>query len=52
MLALAPTIIYAIWQSFAAYLPKLSETTHPLSCHRPLISVRDCFEAILFPLVT
>ena len=26
--------------------------THPLGCHRPRISDRDCFEAILFRLVT
>ena len=29
MLALAPTVVDAIWQSFAAYLPKRGETTHP-----------------------
>ena len=52
MLALAPTVVDAIWQSFAAYLPKRGETTHPLGCHRPRISDRDCFEAILFRLVT
>jgi transposase len=52
MLALDPTVVDAIWQSFAAYLPKRRETTHPLGCHRPRISDRDCFEAILFRLVT
>jgi transposase len=52
MLALEPTVVDAIWQSFAAYLPKRGETTHPLGCHRPRISDRDCFEAILFRLVT
>ena len=52
MLALEPTVVDAVWQSFAAYLPKRVETTHPLGCHRPRISDRDCFEAILFRLVT
>jgi transposase len=52
MLALEPTVVDVIWQSFAAYLPERGETTHPLGCHRPRISDRDCFEAILFRLVT
>ena len=52
MLALDPAVVDAIWASFAAYLPKRGETDHPLGCHRPRISDRDCFEAILFRLVT
>jgi len=52
MLALEPDVVDAIWQSFAAYLPEREETTHPLGCHRPRIADRDCFEAILFRLVT
>jgi transposase len=52
MLALKPTVVDAIWLSFAAYLPTRGEITHPLGCHRPRISDRDCFEAILFRLVT
>jgi transposase len=52
MLALDPDIVDAVWQAFAAYLPERGETTHPLGCHRPRISDRDCFEAILFRLVT
>ncbi len=52
MLALEPSVVDAIWQSFAAYLPKREDTTHPLGCHRPQISDRDCFEAILLRLVT
>jgi transposase len=52
MLALNPTVVDAVWQSFAAYLPKRGHTSHPLGCHRPRISDRDCFEAILFRLVT
>jgi len=52
MLALDPTVVDAIWASFAAYLPERAEPEHPLGCHRPRISDRDCFEAILFRLVT
>lgn len=52
MLALEPAVVDAIWQSFAAYLPRREEALHPLGCHRPRISDRDCFEAILFRLVT
>jgi transposase len=52
MLALEPSVVDAVWQSFAAYLPKRGETNHPLGCHRPRLSDRDCFEAILFRLVT
>lgn len=52
MLALDPTVVDAIWASFGAYLPKRDVCTHPLGCHRPRISERDCFEAILFRLVT
>jgi transposase len=52
MLALNPVVVDAVWRSFAAYLPKRGHTNHPLGCHRPRISDRDCFEAILFRLVT
>ena len=52
MLALDPTVVDAIWASFGAYLPEQGVCTHPLGCHRPRISERDCFEAILFRLVT
>ena len=52
MLALDPVVVDAVWASFAAYLPEHSESNHPLGCHRPRISDRDCFEAILFRLVT
>jgi transposase len=52
MPALNPVVVDAVWQSFAAYLPKRGHTNHPLGCHRPRRSDRDCFEAILFRLVT
>ncbi len=52
MLALDPVVVDAIWASFGAYLPEQGVCTHPLGCHRPRISERDCFEAILFRLVT
>jgi len=52
MLALDPTVVDAIWASFAAYLPEQGVCAHPLGCHRQRISERDCFEAILFRLVT
>jgi transposase len=52
MLALEPVVVDAVWQSFAAYLPEHGETDHPLGCHRPRLADRDCFEAILFRLVT
>lgn len=52
MLALDRGVVDAVWQSFSAYLPKRPISDHPLGCHRPRISDRDCFEAILFRLVT
>jgi transposase len=52
MLALDPDVVDAVWQAFAAYLPERGQTHHPLGCHRRRISDRDCFEAILFRLVT
>jgi transposase len=52
MLALSPAVVEAVWQAFAAYLPKHAEKPHPLGCHRRRVADRDCFEAILFRLVT
>src|ERR1035437_8228761 len=40
----------AVWQSFAAYLPE--RACQPLGGHRPSVSDRDCFEAILFRVAT
>ena len=52
MLALRPDIVEAVWQAFSGHLPERRETPHPLGCHRRRVSDRDCFEAILFRLVT
>jgi transposase len=52
MLALDRGVVDAVWRSFSAYLPERPVSDHPLGCHRPRISDRDCFEAILFRLVT
>lgn len=52
MLALDPRVVQAIWASVEPRLPAPSPDDHPLGCHRPRISDRDCFEAILFRLVT
>ena len=52
MLALNPAVVEAVWQALSAYLPEREEKPHPLGCHRPRVSDRDCFEAMLFRLVT
>jgi transposase len=52
MLALDPRVVEAAWAAFEPLLPPLRPDTHPLGCHRPRISDRDCFEAILIRLVT
>ncbi|HEY5272142.1 MAG TPA: IS5 family transposase [Acidimicrobiales bacterium] len=52
MLALSAGVIDAVWVAFAAHLPERPEKPHPLGCHRPRVSDRACFEAIVFRLVT
>jgi transposase len=52
MLALSPAVVDAVWAAFCAHLPERRDKPHPLGCHRPRISDRECFEAILFRLVT
>ncbi len=52
MLALHPRVVAVAWAAIEPLLPQPSPDTHPLGCHRPRISDRDCFEAILFRLVT
>jgi transposase len=51
MRALEPEVVDAVW---AAVEPLLSapDQSHPLGCHRPRISDRICFEAMLIRLVT
>lgn len=52
MLALDPRVVDAVWAAVEEFLPERPFDTHPLGCHRPRIADRDCFEAILFRLVT
>jgi transposase len=52
MLALSPRVVDAVWSAVEPLLPYRPATNHPLGCHRPRIPDRDCFEAILFRLVT
>lgn len=52
MLALDPRVVDAVWASVEGYLPPRPRDRHPLGCHRPRISDRDCFQGILFRLVT
>lgn len=51
MLALHPRVVDAVWAAVEPRLPPLTDE-HPLGCHRPRRNDRDCFEAILFRLVT
>ncbi len=52
MLALEPRVVQAIWACVEPKVPPPVADEHPLGCHRPRIPDRDCFEAILFRLVT
>jgi transposase len=52
MLALSPRVVDAVWVAVEPRLPARPPDMHPLGCHRPRIADRDCFEAILFRLVT
>jgi transposase len=52
MLALSPRVLAAVWAAAEPRLPERPADTHPLGCHRPRIPDRDCFEAIVFRLVT
>jgi transposase len=51
MRALEPEVVDAIWSAVEPLLPA-PEQSHPLGCHRPRISDRICFEAMLIRLVT
>jgi transposase len=52
MLALDPRVVGAVWAAFEPKIPVRVVDHHPLGCHRHRIPDRDCFEAILFRLVT
>lgn len=52
MLALHPRVVDAVWAAVEPLLPVPPRDEHPLGCHRPRRADRDCFEAILFRLVT
>ena len=52
MLAMHPRAVDAVWSAVEPLLPERPSDTHPLGCHRPRRSDRECFEAILFRLVT
>jgi transposase len=52
MLALQPRVVDAVWAAVEPLLPPRPPDSHPLGCHRRRIPDRDCFEAILFRLVT
>jgi transposase len=51
MRALDPEVGDAVWTAIEALIPVL-ENTHPLGCHRPRASDRDCFEVMLVREVT
>jgi transposase len=51
MLALHPRVVTAIWAAVEPRLPKVVDD-HPLGCHRRRRDNFECFEAILFRLVT
>jgi transposase len=52
MLALQPRVVEAVWQAVEPLLPPRPPDRHPLGCHRRRRPDRDCFEALLFRLVT
>lgn len=51
MRALEPEVFDAVWAAVEPLLPA-PDRSHPLGCHRPRISDRVCFEAMLIRLVT
>lgn len=51
MRALEPKVVDVVWAAIGPLLPERSDH-HPLGCHRPPISDRVCFEALLVRLVT
>jgi len=51
MRALEPEVFDTVWTAISSLLPIRNET-HPLGCHRPRASDRDCFYGMLVRLVT
>ena len=51
MRALDPEVGDAVWAAIAPLLPP-PDRTHPLGCHRPRASDRDCFDGMLVRLAT
>jgi transposase len=51
MRALDPEVGDVIWAGFAPLIPP-PDRTHPLGCHRPRASDRDCFDGIVIRLAT
>lgn len=51
MLALHPTVVDAVFNAIEGYLPEPPPDRHPLGCHRPRRSDRDCFWGMLVRLV-
>ena len=51
MRAFDPEIKDTIWQAIEPLVP-VPVDSHPLGCHRPRASDRDCFEVMLVRLVT
>jgi transposase len=52
MRALDPEVVDAVWAAVEPLLPPVPPDEHPLGCHRPRVSDRVCFEAILIRLAT
>ena len=51
MLALHPRVVTAVWAAVEPRLPEVVDS-HPLGCHRRRRDDFECFQAILFRLVT
>jgi transposase len=51
MRTLDPEVFDAVWAAIGPLVPARVET-HPLGCHRPRCSDRDCFEVMLVRLAT
>jgi transposase len=51
MLALSPAVVDAVFSAIEGYLPRHVDD-HPLGCHNPRTTDRECFWGILIRLVT